>query len=112
MIRLQNCVQKMLRDKLAQREKELQLEVVELRQSLSQARSCTDEGGQIIAVEAQLVSLKSVLEALEREKDDLLIQSGLNEEEIHKLKTQLLEVRGQSEVKDMRIEELEEQLAE
>ena len=50
-------------------------------------------------------------EALEREKDDLLIQNEAMEEELHQKKTELLELNGTLEVKDMRIEELEEQLA-
>ena len=49
-------------------------------------------------------------EALEREKDDLLIQNEAIEEELNQVKTELLELKGTSEVKDMRIEELEERL--
>ena len=70
------------------------------------------KSGKIDGVEAQLVSLRSVQEALEREKDDLLIQNEQNEEEMHRLKAELLEIRGSVEVKEMRIEELEDQIAE
>lgn len=34
------------------------------------------------------------------------------EEELHSVKTELLELKGTSEVKDMRIEELEERIGE
>lgn len=51
-------------------------------------------------------------EALEREKDDLLIQNEGMEEELHTVKTELLELKGLMEVKDMRIEELEERITE
>jgi len=53
-----------------------------------------------------------VQEALEREKDDLLIQNEGMEEELHTVKTELLELKGLMEVKDMRIEELEERITE
>lgn len=51
-------------------------------------------------------------EALEREKDDLLIQGENMEEELHRIKAELLEVKGSLEMREMRIEELEENLAE
>ena len=51
-------------------------------------------------------------ETLEREKDDLLIQNEGMEEELHTVKTELLELKGLMEVKDMRIEELEERITE
>ena len=49
---------------------------------------------------------------MEREKDDLLIQNEHMDEEIHRIKAELLEVKGSLEVKEMRVEELEEQLGE
>ena len=38
-------------------------------------------------------------EALEREKDDLLIQNEAMEEELHRMQTELLEIKGTLEVK-------------
>lgn len=68
--------------------------------------------GQIDAADAQIQSLKSVQEALEREKDDLLIQNEGIEEELHSARTELIEIKGLNEFKDMRIEELEERVIE
>ena len=51
-------------------------------------------------------------EALEREKDDLSIQNEAMEDELNRMQTELLEVKGTLEVKMMRIEELEEELLE
>ena len=66
----------------------------------------------IDAADAQIQSLKSVQEALEREKDDLLIQNEGMEAELDQVRTELLEFKGLIEFKDMRIEELEERLTE
>lgn len=51
-------------------------------------------------------------EALEREKDDLLIQNEGIEEELHSARNELVEIKGLNEFKDMRIEELEERVIE
>ena len=41
-----------------------------------------------------------------------MIQGEQLEEEIHRIRAELLEVKSQLEVKEMRVEELEENLAE
>lgn len=68
------------------------------------------KSGQIDAVEAQMISMKSVQEALEREKDDLMIQNEQMEDEIHRIKAELLEVKSTVELRDVQIEELQEQI--
>ena len=92
----------MLKEKLENREQELQLQIIQVRESadnycaeleknredfenykleksreVDEFKSYKDDSakksGQIDAFDAQIQSLKSVQEALEREKDDLLI---------------------------------------
>ena len=94
----------MLKDRLEKREQELQLDIIQIRgesdnyckelkahqeefekyrkdkdEELGDITSYKDDSakksGQIDAADAQIQSLKAVKEALEREKDDLLIQN-------------------------------------
>lgn len=50
------------------------------------------------AAEAMIESLKSVQDALEREKADLLEQAEQLDEALSEVKTELLQVKGQYEV--------------
>ena len=58
------------------------------------------------AAEAMIESLKSVQEALMREKTDLIEQTEQLDDALSESRTELLQVKGQLEVQESTIEEL------